>query len=113
MAEQPITEEERMAAAREDHAVRYTDWMPEDGPPPPIPATDADCRLIGAGDGSVMVYCQPCGACLCPAASTINAALGFWEEHQEQAHQPAPMPERVTVADPWRMPVDRDDPPPF
>lgn len=49
--------------------------------------TPADCKLIGAGDGSVMVYCQPCRSCLCPRATTLNAALGFWEEHAtSEAH---------------------------
>lgn len=54
------------------------------------PVTDADCKLIGAGDGSVMVYCTPCRSCLCPRVATLNAALGFWEEHQEDAHELRP-----------------------
>lgn len=56
------------------------------------PASEADCRLIGAGDGSVMVYCQPCHSCLAPNVATLNAAAGIWEEHLEAAHEPQPQP---------------------
>jgi hypothetical protein len=78
------------------------------------PVTDADCRLVGAGDGSVMVYCGPCRLCLCPRAVTLNAAVGFWEEHTEREH-PAPPQQWGPPAgtpDPWAAqgPVP---PPPF
>jgi hypothetical protein len=72
------------------------------------PVTEADCKLIGAGDGSVMVYCQPCRACLCPRATTLNAAAGFWEEHCDQAHEPAPAGEwTAPTPDPWAAEVCR------
>lgn len=43
--------------------------------------TPSDCRVIGAGDGSVMVYCSACRSCLHPRCATLNAVLGVWEEH--------------------------------
>jgi hypothetical protein len=79
------------------------------------PATATDCRLIGAGDGSVMVYCQPCKLCLCPNVATLNAALGFWEEHCEDSHSTPREPEHVPVPDPWTDPdaAAAHQPPPF
>lgn len=76
------------------------------------PVTEADCRVIGAGDGSVMVYCRPCRTALCPNVGTLNAVLGFWEEHRDTRHALPPEPEPVTVPDPWAAqgPVP---PPPF
>jgi hypothetical protein len=80
------------------------------------PVTDADCKLIGAGDGSVMVYCQPCRSCLCPRASTLNAALGFWEEHTDDAHEPPPagaFGARPEGPDPWTLAAAVELEPPF
>jgi hypothetical protein len=77
--------------------------------------TASDCRLVGAGDGSVMVYCQPCRSCLCPRATTLNAALGFWEEHCEDSHPAEPVRAEEGYADPWLDPdaAARAVPPPF
>lgn len=78
--------------------------------------TPADCKLIGAGDGSVMVYCAPCRLCLCPRGTTLNAALGFWEEHATaDPHLVEPEPERAPTPDPWTDPdaAALAEPPPF
>lgn len=64
--------------------------------------TDADCKLVGAGDGSVLVYCTPCRRCLHPNAVTLNAVLGLWEEHTTDDHQVAP--ERCDLC--GRIPAD-------
>lgn len=85
--------------------------------PAPTPATEADCKLVGAGDGSVLVYCTPCRRCLHPNAVTLNAVLGLWEEHAADAHEvPSPGEFASTVSpDPWTDPdaAAAAEPPPF
>jgi hypothetical protein len=51
-----------------------------------LAVTGADCELVGAGDGSVLVYCKPCHRVLVTRATTLNAVLGFWEEHTDAEH---------------------------
>lgn len=79
------------------------------------PVTEADCRLIGAGDGSVMVYCKPCREALDHRAfrGTLNTAVSVWEEHTAQHHALPPVP--VVVPDPWFNPdaASAKEPPPF
>lgn len=79
------------------------------------PVTDADCKLVGAGDGSVLVYCTPCRRCLHPNAVTLNAVLGLWEEHTTDDHEVPPDPEPVVSPDPWLDPdaAAAHQPPPF
>lgn len=71
-------------------------------------ATPADCRLIGAGDGSVMVYCSSCRQALIgmPHRGNLSDALTAWGAHTEAAH---PLP------DPWLDPdaAAANQPPPF
>jgi hypothetical protein len=45
-------------------------------------------KLIGAGDGSVMLYCAPCRACLSPSVRTLEVAGRLWAEHAAEVHPP-------------------------
>lgn len=79
--------------------------------------TTADCRLIGAGDGSVMVYCSACREPL-PHMSrrgTLSDALELWGQHCDDTHPAEPEPEHVVVPDPWFNPdaASAHQPPPF
>lgn len=78
-------------------------------------AAEDQCKLVGAGDGSVLVYCVPCRAVLHPNAVTLNAVAGLWEEHTEAAHEPREVPSYVPAPDPWTDPdaAALAEPPPF
>lgn len=47
--------------------------------------TTTDCRLIGAGDGSVMIYCRPCREAL-EFRGTLDSAVQVWRDHAAQVH---------------------------
>lgn len=73
--------------------------------------TPLDCRVIGAGDGSVLVYCTPCREALpkVPHRATLNAVLTAWTRHADRTHPPEDRP------DPWTDPdgAALAEPPPF
>lgn len=55
----------------------------------------ADCRLIGAGDGSVMVYCRPCREVLPHREfrGNLDTAQQVWNTHLAATHPATTAPE--------------------
>lgn len=40
-----------------------------------------EARLVGAGDGSVMLYCRSCRQCVTPVVEHLAAAALAWRLH--------------------------------
>lgn len=58
-----------------------------DEAPRPAPVTPASAKLIGAGDGSVMLYCGDCRECLAPNVRTLDVAVETLAEHVAAVHR--------------------------